>query len=59
VRYDVAPGISPAELRAKVAARHLPLREFLRSFVDAGFGLEQIEEPGSRDFPVGNAVRCS
>jgi ubiquinone/menaquinone biosynthesis C-methylase UbiE len=58
-RYDAAPGISPAGLRGKVGATHLPLGEFLQSFVDAGFCFERVEEPGSRDFPVAIAVRCT
>ena len=58
VRYEEAPGISPTGLRAKVGAVHLPLAEFLQAFVDAGFALEQIEEPGSRDYPIAIALRC-
>lgn len=57
-RYEEAPGISPAGLRARVGATHLPLAAFLQSFVDAGFALEQIEEPGSRDYPIAIALRC-
>ncbi|HEU5244044.1 MAG TPA: methyltransferase domain-containing protein [Gaiellaceae bacterium] len=57
-RYDDAPGISPTGLRAKVGATHLPLAEFLQSFLDAGFALERIEEPGSRDYPIAIALRC-
>jgi SAM-dependent methyltransferase len=56
--YDDAPGVSPTGLRAKVGANHLPLAELLHSFLDAGFALEQIEEPGSRDFPIAIAIRC-
>ena len=58
VRYEEAPGISPTGLRAKVGAVHLPLAEFLQAFVDAGSALEQIEEPGSRDYPIAIALRC-
>ncbi len=57
-RYEEAPGISPTGLRARVGAVHLPLAEFLHSFVEAGFTLEQIEEPGSRDYPIAIALRC-
>lgn len=57
-RYEDAPGISPTGLRAKVGATHLPLAEFLQSFLDAGFALEQVEEPGSRDYPIAIALRC-
>jgi ubiquinone/menaquinone biosynthesis C-methylase UbiE len=57
-RYEEAPGISPTGLRARVGASHLPLAEFLQSFLDAGFRLEQVEEPGSRDFPIAIALRC-
>jgi ubiquinone/menaquinone biosynthesis C-methylase UbiE len=57
-RYEEAPGISPTGLRAKVGAVHLPLAELVQSFTDAGFTLEQIEEPGSRDYPIAIALRC-
>ena len=43
-RYDSGPGVSPTGLRAKVGAVHLPLGKFLQAFLDAGFGLERIEE---------------
>lgn len=57
-RYTEAPGISPTGLRARVGAIHLPLAEFLQSFLDAGFRLEHVEEPGSRDYPTAVALRC-
>jgi SAM-dependent methyltransferase len=57
-RYEEAPGISPSGLRARVGATHLPLADFLQSFLDAGFGLELVEEPGARDFPIAVALRC-
>lgn len=57
-RYKEAPGISPTGLRARVGATHLPLAEFLRSFLDSGFRLEHVEEPGQRDFPIALALRC-
>ena len=57
-RYEEAPGISPSGLRARVGATHLPLAELLQSFLDAGFALEHVEEPGTRDFPIAIALRC-
>lgn len=57
-RYQEAPGISPAGLRARVGATHLPLAELLQSFLDAGFTIENVEEPGLGDFPVAIALRC-
>jgi ubiquinone/menaquinone biosynthesis C-methylase UbiE len=57
-RYKAAPGISPTGLRARVGATHLPLAEFLQAFLDAGFALEQVEAPGSRDYPIAVALRC-
>ena len=56
-RYEEAPGISPAGLRARVGATHLPLAGFLQAFLDTGFGLERIEEPGTSDYPTAIAVR--
>jgi len=57
-RYEEAPGISATGLRARVGATHLPLAEFMQAFVDAGWTLEQVEEPGSRDYPIAIALRC-
>jgi SAM-dependent methyltransferase len=57
-RYEEAPGISPTGLRARVGATHLPLSEFLQSFLDADFRLERVEEPGSRDYPIAVALCC-
>jgi SAM-dependent methyltransferase len=57
-RYEDAPGVTPQGLRARVGATHLPLAEFLRAFLDTGFVLECVEEPGSRDYPIAIAIRC-
>jgi SAM-dependent methyltransferase len=57
-RYTDAPGISPAGLRAKVGATHLPLGLFVQSFLDAGLDVERFEEPGRREYPYMVAVRC-
>ena len=57
-RYEDAPGVTPQGLRARVGATHLPLAEFLQAFLDAGFALERVEEPGSRDYPIAVALRC-
>jgi ubiquinone/menaquinone biosynthesis C-methylase UbiE len=57
-RYENAPGVSATGLRSKVGANHLPLAEFLQGFLDAGFALERVEEPGSRDYPIAIALRC-
>ena len=57
-RYEDAPGVTPQGLRVRVGATHLPLAEFLRAFLDAGFTLERFEEPGPRDYPHVVAIRC-
>lgn len=57
-RYEKAPGISPTGLRAKVGAAHLTLAGFLQAFLDAGFVLDRVEEPGSRDYPIALAIRA-
>lgn len=57
-RYTEAPGISPAGLRAKVGATHLTLGLFIQAFLEAGFRLEQFEEPGGREYPYMVALRC-
>jgi len=48
---------SPNGIRARVGATHLPLASFLQTFVDAGFRLERVEEPGDREFPYILALR--
>lgn len=59
-RYHEAPGIiSPEGLRARVGAVHLPLGEFLQSFLNAGLQPERIVEPGTREFPIALALRCT
>jgi SAM-dependent methyltransferase len=57
-RYTEAPGISPAGLRAKVGATHLPLGLFLGSFLDAGFAIEAFEEPFRHQYPYQVALRA-
>jgi ubiquinone/menaquinone biosynthesis C-methylase UbiE len=56
-RYEDAPGVTPHGLRARVGATHLPLAEFLQTFLTAGLALERVEEPGSRDYPIVIAIR--
>jgi SAM-dependent methyltransferase len=57
-RYTEAPGISPAGLRAKVGAVHLPLGLFIQSFLDAELRLEHFEELERREYPYAVALRC-
>jgi SAM-dependent methyltransferase len=56
--YTEAPGISPAGLRAKVGATHLPLGQFVQAFLDAGLRLEHFEEPKRGEYPYMVALRC-
>lgn len=57
-RYTEAPGVwRESGVRIRVGATHLPLGLFLQTFVDAGLGLERIEEPAGREYPVGLALR--
>jgi SAM-dependent methyltransferase len=57
-RYEDAPGVTPHGLRVRVGATHLPLAEFLQAFLDPGFVVERVEEPGPRDYPHVIAIRC-
>jgi SAM-dependent methyltransferase len=57
-RYVESPGTRPEGLRARVGATHLPLGLFLQSFLDAGFTIDQFEEPGDREYPYTVALRC-
>jgi ubiquinone/menaquinone biosynthesis C-methylase UbiE len=54
-----APGISSDGVRARVGAWHLPLGRFIHCFLDAGLGLERLEEPEGRDYPYIVALRAS
>jgi SAM-dependent methyltransferase len=57
--YGEAPGRSGLGLRARLGVSfHQPLAPFLQSFLDAGFALEHVEEPGERDYPTAIALRC-
>ena len=57
-RYTDGPGIYPEGLRARVGATHLPLGLFFQAFLEAGFVLEHVEEPGDREYPYTVALRC-
>ena len=57
-RYEDAPGVTETGLRARVGATHLPLAEFLQAFLEAGFTLERVQEPGDREYPYVVAIRC-
>ena len=57
-RYEDAPGVTETGLRARVGATHLPLALFFEAFLDAGFTLERVEEPGDREYPYVVALRC-
>jgi len=57
-RYDEGPAISPQGLRAKVGATHLPLGDFVQSFLAAGFMLERFDELKTREYPYVIALRC-
>jgi SAM-dependent methyltransferase len=56
--YTDGPGISPAGLRARVGATHLPLGLFVQAFLDAGLRLERFEEPERGDYPYMVALRA-
>lgn len=56
--YGEAPGRGGAGLRARLGVSfHQSLATFLQSFVDAGFRLEHVEEPGEQDYPTAIAFR--
>jgi len=57
-RYSQAPGVWKASgVRIRVGAVHLPLGLFLQTFLDAGFGLEHVEEPEGREYAYSLAMR--
>jgi SAM-dependent methyltransferase len=57
-RYEQAPGVwRETGVRIRVGAVHLPLGLLLQTFIDAGFRLEQIEEPDGREYAYSLAMR--
>jgi SAM-dependent methyltransferase len=50
VRYDTSPQFGPG-IRSRVGARHVPLAEFLMSFVSAGLILDRVVEGGDGVVP--------
>ena len=57
-RYSQAPGVWRASgVRIRVGAVHMPLGLFLQTFLDAGFGLEHVEEPDGREYSYSLALR--
>jgi SAM-dependent methyltransferase len=57
-RYTVPPDRSPSGLRARVGGVHLPLGNFVQSFLDAGLRIEHFEELERREVPNTLALRC-
>jgi len=57
-RYSQAPGVWRASgVRIRVGAVHIPLGLFLQAFLDAGFRLEQVEEPDGHEYSYSLALR--
>lgn len=57
-RYSKAPGVwRESGVRIRVGAVHIPLGLLLQTFLDAGFSLEQIEEPRGREYAYSLAMR--
>ena len=56
-RYSEAPGLTSDGVRARVGASHLPLGLFIHALLEAGLGLEHLEEPGDRAYPYAVAMR--
>jgi SAM-dependent methyltransferase len=57
-RYTEAPRIFPGGLRARIGAMHIPLGDFIQSFLDSGFLLERFHEVGDRVYPPIVALRA-
>ena len=50
---------SPTGIRSRVGINHLPLADFLNTFLAAGFTLAEFDEPGELDPPLFLAVRAT
>ena len=59
-RYEDAPGLNPAGIRAKVGAMHLMLGDLLQTFLDVGLQIDAFEEPicAGRVYPHWLALRA-
>jgi hypothetical protein len=60
-RYTEAIGISPTGLRSKVGGVHLPLGDFLQTFLNGGLRIDAFEEPvcPPREYPHWLALRAA
>jgi SAM-dependent methyltransferase len=57
-RYGAeAPGVGPVGVRSKIGAVHLTLSSFVHAFVDAGLGLERLEELAGARYPAAVVLR--
>ncbi|WP_328995438.1 class I SAM-dependent methyltransferase [Kribbella sp. NBC_01245] len=56
-RHQPAPYWSDEGIRANVGMRHLPLAEFLTTFLQAGLAIERVMEPREDPVPHALAVR--
>jgi SAM-dependent methyltransferase len=58
-RYASGPAIGPDGLRARVGATHVPLGQFVQSFLDAGLRIDRFEELGRDEYPYMVGLRCT
>ena len=55
--HDTSPWWEPGGIRRRTGMRHLPLSELINAFIEAGFLIEWVGEPGARPVPYAFAVR--
>jgi SAM-dependent methyltransferase len=53
------PDPGSTKIRARVGINHLPLAGFLNAFIDSGFTIIRVEEPGSADPPIFLTVQAT
>jgi ubiquinone/menaquinone biosynthesis C-methylase UbiE len=56
--HDTSPWWKSNGIRRRIGMRHLPLPELINAFIDAGFSLERVAEPGEQPVPYAIAVRA-
>ena len=55
--HETSPWWNPGGIRGRTGMRHVPLAELINAFIDAGFSIESVGEPGARPVPYAFTVR--
>jgi SAM-dependent methyltransferase len=56
--HAASPWWKPNGIRRRVGMRHLPLPDLINAFIDAGFRIDRVAEPGAQPIPHSIAIRA-